>query len=423
MSHSPQEILKQNDKGTYTIPSPGLYPYQWNWDSAIVACAFLKIDEHRAWQEIETLVSKGQWENGMIPHILFHEKVEGYFPGPDKWNSQNSRIPSSSISQPPILASMMEQMLKHAQNKELAEEQIQALYPKILEYHRWWYRERDPNSEGLVLCYHPWESGVDNNPMFDDPLARVPETKTQYQRKDITHVDPSQRPHKKEYDRYIYLVEFFRSVNFDPEKLKKDCPFQVYDIGINSILHLANYSLKNLSTRFGTKEHSQEIESYLNRGQKSISRLFNKDFSLYLSYDRKVESFIEIPTSTSFFPLLSAVPSKKEADLLLTEMKSWIQQGIRYSLPTVKPGHSRYEPRRYWRGSIWPHIHRLLAGGLRAYGFHDQAIILRDSLQELIKEHGFLNTTILAMELPVAVKNFLGSPRLKYFGKTIFFWE
>ena len=27
-------ILKQNDRGGYTIPTNGLYPYQWNWDSA-----------------------------------------------------------------------------------------------------------------------------------------------------------------------------------------------------------------------------------------------------------------------------------------------------------------------------------------------------------------------------------------------------
>jgi hypothetical protein len=30
-------ILRENDFGGYTIPAKGLYPYQWNWDSALVS--------------------------------------------------------------------------------------------------------------------------------------------------------------------------------------------------------------------------------------------------------------------------------------------------------------------------------------------------------------------------------------------------
>lgn len=24
-------ILKENDRGAYTVPTKGLYPFQWNW--------------------------------------------------------------------------------------------------------------------------------------------------------------------------------------------------------------------------------------------------------------------------------------------------------------------------------------------------------------------------------------------------------
>ena len=30
----------RNDRGGYTVPTEGLYPYQWNWDSAFVALGF-----------------------------------------------------------------------------------------------------------------------------------------------------------------------------------------------------------------------------------------------------------------------------------------------------------------------------------------------------------------------------------------------
>ena len=34
--------------------------------------------------ELDTLLS-AQWTNGMIPHIVFANGVDGYFPGPARW--------------------------------------------------------------------------------------------------------------------------------------------------------------------------------------------------------------------------------------------------------------------------------------------------------------------------------------------------
>ena len=62
-------ILRANDRGGYTVPTHGLYPYQWNWDSAFVGLGFAEFDMARAWDEIETLMT-GQWDNGMIPHMI-----------------------------------------------------------------------------------------------------------------------------------------------------------------------------------------------------------------------------------------------------------------------------------------------------------------------------------------------------------------
>ena len=57
-----KQILNENDKGSYTIPTECLYPFQWNWDSAFAAFGFAQFDISRSWKEIETLLS-GQWEN------------------------------------------------------------------------------------------------------------------------------------------------------------------------------------------------------------------------------------------------------------------------------------------------------------------------------------------------------------------------
>ena len=82
-----RSILLGNDRGGYTVPTDGLYPYQWNWDSAFAAAGFATFDIPRAWAEVETLFG-GQWPSGMVPHILFHRPDPGYFPGPDVWGAR-----------------------------------------------------------------------------------------------------------------------------------------------------------------------------------------------------------------------------------------------------------------------------------------------------------------------------------------------
>ena len=43
----------------------------------------------------------------------------------------------------------------------------------------------------------------------------------EYTRRDTSHVDPSMRPTKYDYDRYLKLVQLGASVNWDQRELKK----------------------------------------------------------------------------------------------------------------------------------------------------------------------------------------------------------
>lgn len=47
-------ILALNDRSTFTIPTSGLYPFQWNWDSGFAALGFAHFDIDRALVELET---------------------------------------------------------------------------------------------------------------------------------------------------------------------------------------------------------------------------------------------------------------------------------------------------------------------------------------------------------------------------------
>ncbi len=55
----------------YTVPTHGLYPHQWNWDSAICAIGWFQLDVDRAWRELESLLA-AQDGDGMVAHIAFN---------------------------------------------------------------------------------------------------------------------------------------------------------------------------------------------------------------------------------------------------------------------------------------------------------------------------------------------------------------
>ncbi|MGI9501902.1 MAG: MGH1-like glycoside hydrolase domain-containing protein, partial [Geminicoccaceae bacterium] len=207
-------ILQENDRGGYTVPTDGLYPFQWNWDSCLTALGQRHLDEGRAWLEIETLLDH-QWPDGMVPHIIFHVQDDNYYPGPGVWQTGRP-TPTSGITQPPVLGYAMRRLFDEAKDKDMAMAKVRALLPKAAAWHRWFYRCRDPEDTGLVAILHPWESGRDNSIDWDDALAAVPgEGVEPYVRRDTQHVDASERPTSAEYDRYLWLVQRARHFGWD----------------------------------------------------------------------------------------------------------------------------------------------------------------------------------------------------------------
>src|SRR3954447_22974966 len=66
--------LDANWTGGATVPSPGPYPHQWSWDSAFVCMGLARHRHERAQQELLSLF-RGQWSNGLVPHIVFSADV------------------------------------------------------------------------------------------------------------------------------------------------------------------------------------------------------------------------------------------------------------------------------------------------------------------------------------------------------------
>lgn len=379
------DVLRDNDRDGYTVPTHGLYPFQWSWDSAITALGWLKVDESRAWREAEVMFG-GQWDNGMVPHILFHKDVESYFPGPDIWGGSHP-IPSSAISQPPVWATAVRLLYENGEDRTLAEKNLQKLLPKLVAYHRWWYVERDPDKTGLVCSYHPWESGMDNSPAWDEPLRNVPEVEWTYRRWDLSHVDSEQRPRKPEYDRYLYLVDFYKRHGFDSSYIFEHCPYKVLDVGIISILHQASRDLLWLCDAASHNGDLAEIEQGMARTESAIESTWSDQHRCFLSHDLLEDKPLDEITTATVLPLFGGLASEQQAQHMTELIGEWLDSTA-YGLSSTHPSSPRYEPQRYWRGPVWLHINWLIALGLERYGEPELATRLRESARRCVLSAG-----------------------------------
>jgi glycogen debranching enzyme len=380
-------ILRSNDRGGYAVPTARLYPFQWNWDSAFVALGWACFDEPRAWQEILSLL-KGQWEDGLIPQIVFHAPSDDYFPGPDVWGIARDP-PTSGITQPPVLATAVRMMLETAKATALAESMAATIYPHLLLNHHWWQTARDPHGTGLVATLHPWETGMDNSPAWDAALARVPtETTTVIRRRDTDHVDASARPRGEEYQRFIHLVDTFRAAGWDPARMYAVSPFRVADIGTNAILLRAERDLLALAARFGTPADAATIGARIAQREAALPRLWNAGLDGFVCFDMIADAPVPVATSAGFLPLFAQCATPAQVAAMVAQIEHWATL-TPHMVPSCDPSHPAFEPLRYWRGPIWAVVNWMIADGSDWAGHPALAARIRQDTVGLIAKAGF----------------------------------
>ncbi len=374
-----REILRRNDRGCYTIPTSGLYPYQWNWDSAFAALGFAEFDLKRAWTELHTLMA-GQWDNGMVPHIQFHEANPGYFPGPEVWGCEGlGPVASSGISQPPVAASIAWKLFR--KDPEAGRDHIRALVPRFIRWHRWFMDWRTEN--GAVCVTHPWESGRDNAPDWDGPMAAIdPVGVGAYSRRDTTHVDPHMRPTKYDYDRYIWLVQLGRRLNWDEAALQRENPFRVADPTMTFILLRACRDLAEMAAEAG--HGTAEIEGWVRTLETGARTLWNARIGAYDARDMRSGAFAGSISNASFLCWYGGLGNARmEAHLRR------VLEAARFGVPSFDPEGARFDANRYWRGPVWAIMNTLIGTGLSDAGLDALADRVRAATRALIAQNGF----------------------------------
>jgi glycogen debranching enzyme len=384
-----REILTRNDLGGYTVPTQGLYPFQWNWDSAFVALGFACFDMDRAWRELETLVT-GQWDDGMIPHIVFHQDDDGYFPGPDVW-ATGTQPPTSGITQPPVLASVLRRLWEH-DGADPDHPRMRALYTACVKSHRWFHRYRDPLGNGLAMVTHNWETGRDNSSEWDQALAQVDASSVgTYTRRDTGHVDPAMRPRQDEYDRYVAILQFGRDSGWNHRAIADNGPFRMIDVGMSMILLRANRDLLVLAQAIGDSAVAGELRARIALSRGGIDWLWNSQAGAFCSRDVSNLESSGLVTNASFLAFYADAGSSAQRAQLIAALDR-LTSSAAYLVPSLEAGSRDYDHRRYWRGPIWLVVNYMIAQGLAEQGHSDWADRIRSDSAKLIEKSGFFES-------------------------------
>jgi hypothetical protein len=396
------EVLHRNSRGTWTRPSPRLYPHQWSWDAAFVSIGWAHLDPLRALNELWSLL-RGQWSNGMIPQIVFDLNVPrgAYEPGPDAWGTSLHAPPgaaTSGICQPPVHAMALRRVREIAADSGAdalseVDDAIVDLYPRLVRWHRFLHTERDPGGTGLVTILHPWESGLDNSPRWDRPLSAIdPPASEPPARPDLDHVaDAAERPTDGEYQRYAHLVECLIAVDYCQSQALATHPFRVADVFFSAILAAADDALAELAVVAGQPGEAERHGADAQRTRAALDRCWDDDLQTCLDQDRITGRPVRSDTIGGFAPLIAGCELDRFA-LLVDRLFGPTYagaDGLAWPLPlTTSITDPRFDRVGYWRGPQWPPITWLLWDALRRGGHRRGAERLRVTAIDQLRDVG-----------------------------------
>ncbi|MPV36111.1 MGH1-like glycoside hydrolase domain-containing protein [Georgenia subflava] len=381
-------VLDRNWTGSHTLPATGLYPHQWSWDSAFIAMGLRHRSPERAEQELESLLA-GQWADGRIPQIVYDpRRDDDYAPGATFWRSDElpgtPSVPTAGLVQPPNHAWAAWEVYRADPDADRAADFARRVYPPLVAWHDYLTGRRTLGRSPLACVVHPWESGMDNSPLWDEALARLPDTpRHKVDRLDLRHASAGERPSAKEYGRFFWLAEQYRDGDCQD---RDDLPFLLEDPTVNTLLARSELALAELARVVGAdpgphREHHEEVTD-------ALDALFEPALGLHVARDVTTGALVRRATVSGLTPLL--LPRLPRATTLVaTALGPRFLGGGALMVPSYDVTAADFDAGQYWRGPAWFNMTWLVAHGLRLHGEPGTADRLEQNLRDLALEHDF----------------------------------
>jgi glycogen debranching enzyme len=342
----------------YTRPAPSVYEHQWLWDSCFHAIINCHVDPEMAKDELRSLLYKrGENTHGMVPHMIYWDGG-----GTELWGQEYT----STITQPPMIAWAALRVYQATGDQSFLRE----VFDPICRFHDWLLEARDPDGDHLLSIIHPWESGWDASPRWDDLMKP----------KDLSDAELKQARFK--------LASGLRNTDHHLQRIMEINGFNVEPVCFNAIFSANSMALAKMAGKLGFENHKKHYQKIAKMVAAAMQeKMWDETAGSYWDLAGASEEWIKVPTPASLLTLFSEIPLKSQAERLVYPLRTSFSAP--YMIPTVAVDHFSFSPGRYWRGSTWLNINWFVVIGLKQYGFDQLSNDISTQSFALVEKEGF----------------------------------
>jgi glycogen debranching enzyme len=365
---------------TFHQPAPGAYQSFFAWDSGWHAIALSVIEPELAVRELEAVFSF-QLKSGLVPHEV---RIEGL--GDSESFFRKMLIRSVSAQFDSMGRSMFIDPPSYLIAAEIVynrtgDERILKLLPSMLKCLEYLMSERDLLEDNLVCIIHPWESGTDAAPYFDEACgvdARRPTWFLRYM--------------------YAYLrqLRVIARLGWDGKTALKKKAFAFQDAGMNGLVAAGAMAVSRLFKAAGNEADAQKCKSIADAVINACeSLLWDERRGFY--YPRRLTpepAKVFRSCLNGIMPLLSGLVSSDRAERMINRYINSTEHfacdyGVRFN-SAKEEDLKWFRDSMLWRGPcIWISMNWAAAEAAAIYGRINIASDITAKTARLITENGF----------------------------------
>ena len=299
-------------------PSKIHYVGVWQWDAYFHALAYRYVEPRLAQDQLR-IVLDHQRLDGMIPDAVHDEGTVTHLTFPIE----------ADVTKPPLLAWAAWKLYERDHDREFLDE----IYGPVVRWNNWWFKQNDVDGNGLCEYQHPFSSGLDDSPLWDDGV-------------------PVESP------------------------------------DLNTYLCLQQESLAKIARVIGLEDEaalwSQRADAMVTR---MLRWLWDERAGLFWASRPNRGSRVQVRTPFNLFPLITGRLPDGVVRRLVAHLTDEREFWPRYPVPTVALDDRKFDPLVMWRGPTWVNVNYLLIEGLQRTGYIDLARELRRRTLEMIALH------------------------------------
>jgi len=299
-------------------PSKTHYVGVWQWDAYFHALAYRHVDMQLAKDQLR-IVFDHQRADGMVPDAVHDEGTV----------TQLTFPVVADVTKPPLDAWAAWKLYEIDQDREFLDE----LYAPMVRWNDWWFEKNDVDGNGLCEYQHPYSSGLDDSPLWDEGL-------------------PVESP------------------------------------DLNTYLCLQQEALSKIAHVIGEE---QDVELWSRRADAMAKRmlrwLWDEDTGLFWATRPNHGARINVRTPFNLLPLMTGRLPDDVVRRLVAHLTDEKEFWSRYPVPTVALDDPKFNPQQMWRGPTWVNVNYLLIEGLQRNRYVDLARELRRRTLDMLCLH------------------------------------